>query len=226
VLIVVLVLGVTPLADAQTPPVPAKSRTAAKPRAGGPQEGIKVHGHWSITVRNEDGSVASRTEFDNSLQFAGKNLLTNILKQNSKPGRWTVILDNLSGTKACASGTFVAFPPDVCYVTESDSLPATFTGTNVSRNLSVTLVPDANNVSSLVLSGSVKALQQGGIDRVGTTLGGCDISVAVCHVAEPIWSSSLGFSFAFVSVPVQGGTGPIPVQQGQTIDVTVKFSFS
>src|SRR5262245_57695497 len=27
-------------------------------RSGGPQEGIKVHGHWVIEVRNPDGSLA------------------------------------------------------------------------------------------------------------------------------------------------------------------------
>src|SRR5207237_8527169 len=28
--------------------------------------GIRVHGHWTIVVRNADGSVASLSEFENS----------------------------------------------------------------------------------------------------------------------------------------------------------------
>ena len=39
---------------------------AAKP-AGGMGEGIKVHGRWTIEVRNPDGSLASRHEFQNDL---------------------------------------------------------------------------------------------------------------------------------------------------------------
>jgi hypothetical protein len=211
----------------------AKTQLGEKP-SGGPQEGIKVHGHWLIEVRNADGTLASHTEFDNALQFAGKNLVASFLRhEQSKPGRWTVVLDNLSGTnKACAGGTFAAVPDPgfagLCYLTETDSQPSAFMGTNVSRNLTVTLVPDANNVFALVLSGSIKSLQQGAIDRVYTTLGACDVlSVAgFCQVAQPLAASSTGFSFAFVSIPVQGGQGPIPIQAGQTIDVTVRFTFS
>jgi hypothetical protein len=33
----------------------------------GQHEGINVHGHWTIEVRNPDGKVASHTEFENAL---------------------------------------------------------------------------------------------------------------------------------------------------------------
>jgi hypothetical protein len=36
-------------------------------------EGIKVHGHWVLEIRNRDGSVASRREFDNSLATGPNN---------------------------------------------------------------------------------------------------------------------------------------------------------
>jgi len=45
----------------------------------GPQEGIKVHGHWTVIVRNADGSVDSRHEFENSINDGGKGLLLNML---------------------------------------------------------------------------------------------------------------------------------------------------
>ena len=41
----------------------ATAGTAAK----GTQEGIKVHGHWTIEVRNPDGKVVTHTEFENAL---------------------------------------------------------------------------------------------------------------------------------------------------------------
>ena len=30
-------------------------------------EGLQVHGHWRVVVRNPDGSIASRHEFNNAL---------------------------------------------------------------------------------------------------------------------------------------------------------------
>jgi hypothetical protein len=36
-----------------------ESAAANKEHAGGPQEGIKVHGHWVIDVRNPDGQAGN-----------------------------------------------------------------------------------------------------------------------------------------------------------------------
>ena len=41
------------------------------PVTGGLGQGIQVHGWWSIDVRNQDGSLGSHTEFENSL-WAGQ----------------------------------------------------------------------------------------------------------------------------------------------------------
>ncbi len=40
-------------------------------RSSGPREGVKVHGHWVIEVKNADGSVAERKEFENELALPG-----------------------------------------------------------------------------------------------------------------------------------------------------------
>jgi hypothetical protein len=46
----------------------ARSATAENKRpGGGPHEGITVHGHWSIEIRNPDGSLVRHVEFENSL---------------------------------------------------------------------------------------------------------------------------------------------------------------
>lgn len=56
-------------------PAEAASRTpaplAAKPSAKGQHEGVKVHGHWTIEVRNPDGKLVSHTEFENALVQPG-----------------------------------------------------------------------------------------------------------------------------------------------------------
>ena len=50
------------------------TQAPASPSASGDgsQEGIKVHGHWTIVVLNHDGTVASRGEYKNAL-VAGEN---------------------------------------------------------------------------------------------------------------------------------------------------------
>ena len=57
-------------------PVEKNSASHAK----GPHEGITVHGHWTIVVKNPDGTVAARQEFENALDpFEGADLLTGLL---------------------------------------------------------------------------------------------------------------------------------------------------
>jgi len=46
----------------------ARPNTAAEPTAPkGREEGIQVHGHWTIKVSNPDGKVVQHVEFENSL---------------------------------------------------------------------------------------------------------------------------------------------------------------
>ena len=39
----------------------------AKREPGGTHEGVKVHGHWMIEVKEPNGKLISHTEFENSL---------------------------------------------------------------------------------------------------------------------------------------------------------------
>ncbi|HSP63214.1 MAG TPA: hypothetical protein VLQ90_09555, partial [Pyrinomonadaceae bacterium] len=77
-LILALALSTFPLAfslavKAQTP---AKAATSpAVESKGGQKEGIKVHGHWTIDVRNPDGTLVTHREFENDLQADGAIVL-------------------------------------------------------------------------------------------------------------------------------------------------------
>ena len=71
-----------PAEQSQSKPQPGKPAASAEKEANGKKEGIQVHGHWVIEIRNRDGSVASRKEFDNSLATGAGNggaLLATIL---------------------------------------------------------------------------------------------------------------------------------------------------
>jgi len=81
--------AVTPTqAAAASPATPAH-----EPSAKGQHEGIKVHGHWTIEVRNPDGKLVSHTEFENALVQPGGVLNLNfLLTGGAVPGGYEIKL--------------------------------------------------------------------------------------------------------------------------------------
>jgi hypothetical protein len=70
-----------------------ESAPANREHAGGPQEGIKVHGHWVIDVRNPDGELVTHREFENALIQGGQTFLETVLLRAGSVGYWQVLLD-------------------------------------------------------------------------------------------------------------------------------------
>src|ERR1039458_1875644 len=83
---------------------PEAKPNQAKP-AGGTQEGIKVHGHWIIDVRNPDGALATHREFENSLQTTGAIALVNSLAHTSVTGLWAVQMNGA----LCGGGVYTLY---------------------------------------------------------------------------------------------------------------------
>jgi hypothetical protein len=145
---------------------------------GGPSEGIKVHGHWTIDVLNPDGSVASHQEFANSLLNGGRSFLAQLLGRSTTVPYW--IID---------SGLTCAIPtqPQLggpCYIVEPGQ-PSNFVRTF--RNLTLTVTGD-----TLELAGSLTAENSGVISNVSVLIGevfsptpfsGKDLSPNVVSVA-------------------------------------------
>jgi hypothetical protein len=82
-------------AQAQMPATsakPAAAQTKAlhlpeeKNSAKGAKEGISVHGHWTIEVRNPDGSVDKHVEFENGICPTQTGLNDNIIPNTVYPG--------------------------------------------------------------------------------------------------------------------------------------------
>src|SRR4051812_26817563 len=73
-------------------------------------EGITVHGNWVIEVRNRDGSVAQRREFENALQVYGQRDLVGFLSRTNPVSFWGVITNGTAGM--CLSGA------DYCQLNE------------------------------------------------------------------------------------------------------------
>ncbi len=84
--------------------------------AGGPTEGIKVHGSWTLEVRNPDGTLVSRQEFENALSTGaegGTAALQKFLARTNTVGSWIIELNNSGGGPCLASGN-----PAVCSIVE------------------------------------------------------------------------------------------------------------
>src|SRR5438093_5811943 len=97
VLVLALALSTFPAAfsravKAQTP-VKATTSPAGESN-GGPKEGIKVHGHWTIDVRNPDGRLVTHREFENALTPDGGNTLAKIFGRINMPGLWQILLNS------------------------------------------------------------------------------------------------------------------------------------
>jgi len=179
-----------------------------------------VHGHWTIEVRNPDGTVATHREFENSLikstpsGLAGDYLLVAMLGRGLTPGAWQVRLSGPNGG-LCPRGGQSGF----CIIGEL--------GGNIdSTNLLVTptsypSVGAGTFPPTLTLSGTVVSVPSAGtVAVVETDAFTCSGS------SSPYGCLSTGggsLFLQFTSAPVNPS---VAVAAGQTLAVTVVFTFS
>jgi hypothetical protein len=72
---------------AKTAAKPVTEEESAAPNSAN-QQGIKVHGHWVLQVKNADGTLGERREFENSLvtgqtNIGGDQLLASLISGNA-----------------------------------------------------------------------------------------------------------------------------------------------
>lgn len=202
------------------PAVMAPNAQSAEPtgRAGGPQEGIKVHGHWVIEVRNPDSSLVTRREFNNVLNDGGKAFLAQWLSRSYTPARWSIELGVYSLTSPCNGGTAALF--NNCYIIDMNASPKP-TGTGVFPTLTAQI--GGANSNQVILSGNATALVDGQIEFVATRQDSCSGNVAPSDCNTP--GRTLTFSTTDLR-DAQGHPTPLSVAQGRIVQVTVIFSFS
>jgi hypothetical protein len=225
ILFMALVSGLTSITAAQEKAktgiasTPAKSQTGAKPR-GGPQEGITVHGHWVIEVRNPNGTLAARREFENSLVNIGKSTLVRLLSRTGSAGLWEIVFDG--GPSGANGGCGAQKSCAICEAT-----PASIFAETVIVGTGITRIPLPVNVSfptMLQLKGTGTATEAGTISRVFTRLGICsntDSPAAPCALSEQSAAPELTEALA--------GSGEFQaasIAAGQIVQITVTFSFS
>lgn len=217
VTLVMAIAGVTAQQDARVDRQQAAgpARSAARVSEPGSGEGIHVHGHWTIVVRNPNGAVAFRTEFENALEpTAGTSLLARLLARQVSLSAWIIEIGrNTQSWSPCFEYNTKNFSP--CYIAE----PGTPVINSQSRNLTLAVSADGKTLS---LAGSVVAEQDAAIDLVGTDAVSCEPTYA------PAGGPSTMCPSGYHQGPLTraGLPAPVNVTTGQTIQITVVISFS
>jgi hypothetical protein len=182
----------------------------AAERRHGPSEGIKVHGHWTLEIRNPDGSVASRHEVENELVVmvgGGNSLLAGLLANYYSDPIWTISLWGPNSTGPCLHES----SPDMwpCRITESR---APFSGTEYSKNL----------VLGMPLVGPAPLMRPvGTLQLSGSTVAAHDSSIVSMDSTWYVAAKNHHGSFTMKAL-----TPAIELRAGQIIQVKVVFSFS
>ena len=200
---------------------------------GSLNQGIKVHGHWEINVKNPDGKLVEHRDFENSLVSSAPLFLVGLMSGYMVPGDYMIALGAQSGAGPCNGGVFqwcglvrsTTTHPASDYCSDYYCVPGLMTA----FNLSGTGAP----AYSIVLSGTIAVNNTGTIGSVYTLLNTC-ANVPFSATALPTSTSTITPGACVTSTtndwvgPLTGTNvpSPIAVTSGQLVQVTVTISFS
>jgi hypothetical protein len=205
-ILVLSIIAIPGCGSGPTSPAPSDQQTIST--NSGPNESIEVHGHWTIEVRNPDGSLEESYEFENEL--TGNERLAEFLAREYSVGAWMVE----AGYHIIGESPF--YDP-------GDASPNNKYGRIVEEAAGVTPTPwtfqnltvSTNNSIVLTLNGMAIAQRDGFINHVKTYVARLSATV------PPAIDSGLGY-YPFTQTII----GEMPVSAGQYIVFTVVISFS
>ncbi len=186
---------------------PASTQVVAS-TPDGPAEGIAVHGHWTLEVRNLDGNLVERCEFENALAIDGSTTLSMILARQKTITGWSIGL----------SGTISPFLSDSGEQRQGFIVDSTCptAGCQYFKTLTINVPTSGDNLNKLVLSGTATAHQDGTITHVRTHLW-------IQPATDPSTGSYLGIGPDFTNYRLPSA---VNLTAGQTVTATVVISFS
>jgi len=173
------------------------------------QDGVTVHGHWSVEVRNPDGSLAARHEFQNALS-TGAQVLAPLLNRDFTITGWEIHLLN-AASGPCRLADLVT--PVECRIVDPTAIvPPQFQGSWFpTLALSVpTNQGQSAYTGTLELTGNFTAQVADAIESVATAIAGTTTAFG---------PEVVGFSGRTLATPIQ-------VAAGQRVYFKVVFSFS
>lgn len=168
--------------------------------ADGTAEGIKLHGHWIIEVRDPDGTVVNRREFDNALTECGAAALRGLTAR-------TMILDVNPWSIVLIDGEF----GDVFF----EEPERTFSTGRGSSNMVLTSETTVSSPEGVTITEAITLIRP--TDLNGEEIGPTDPRLAECQV--------LGGSLEGVPIFTREEIAALIVEFGQRIQVTVGISF-
>jgi len=199
---------------------------------GGLHEGVKVHGHWNIAVKNPNGTLVETRDFENSLASNGGLLLVGTLSGYIVPGDWMIVLGAASGNGPCINGY------QFCGVVHNlNTLPASgYCGIYYCSGSTLTygynFGTNSTGPYSIVLSGQITSNETGSVGVVYTLLSGCgnpggNPSPSALETTAPSACVANNVATAYSTVFTQTTlSSPVAVTSGQIIQVTVTITFS
>lgn len=201
----------------------ATPKPAAKPAApNGQSEGIRIHGHWTIEVKNPDGKVVTHREFENAVTGGtngGMAILAGLLSRVVTPGSWMVVLadsaaqQDVIGIAEAGSLAYLACPTIPC--PSGSTTCAEFNGTVTGPFLNTKIASCANNLS---LTGPQLVLLGGSPVGDNENLTGATLTFTGAAVVPQGYASQIGYvvTYFFVCAPpsVSPATCIIPNSAG------------
>ena len=200
------VFGIARTSGAQTPSPPTANEDGESHQSDSKRsDGVKVHGHWTIDVRERDGSLAAHHEFENRLVDGGTNLLSDLLALKVAINNWTIFLEGANSPCRVSGGRNSCYLVETIYSIPSGSEEFEF------NTLTLAVVPASFSQTKFQLAGNFTASFDGDIFRVRTI---------VDRATSPNNFLQYDFSERFL------GASAIPVAAGQHVFVKVTFTFS
>ena len=213
----VTVVSPQSMAQAASSVGPAKA-TAPGEASRGPLEGVKVHGHWVINVKNPDGTLAQHREFENSL--TNPNIMVALLYGSEVAQDFTI---NLGGSTPPCTVSSSSYP---CVIVHNLSvLPANAICGTYYCVTGLTVTPTYGQNPTLVLAGSLTATQAGSISSVSTDIGICGSPTTTQTATSPSTCAAGNNPYGYSALTGTGITA-VPIISGQIIQVTVTITFS
>jgi hypothetical protein len=230
--------GTTPAALIATsaPSPTGKTPAVHEPEATEPDDSgdgdIKLHGHWVMTLKNADGSVAERREFENSLVTSGQynngaQLMVALLSGNAVatfPALAMVQTFGVGGTdatNACSATGNCMYLAVTLSGTFQQPAGSTATYTGV-QSLFPVCVP--NHFPFLTTLGQFT--NSGSLGNANTGPNSCSLGGAFGGGAAGAGDSLLYTVLTSTTIAMSGVAAPVTLVSGQSITIVFTLTFS
>jgi hypothetical protein len=203
-------------------------------------QGIKMHGHWIIDIKNPDGTLVEHRDFENSIVNFGENYLFALMAGYTSPSDYAIAVAP-AGTLGfenpnsgpCSQGNFIVIQG--CAIVHNMGTDPGYSVCNVfycGGGLTITYNFPSGASPSMVLSGSITATQAGTISQVATYFGACPYSPtqlnSVTTVSPATCAATSGGQTLTYYSQLSGTSlsSAVSVAANQIIQVTVTITFS